>query len=204
MAYNVQLLCSNLARRGFIASYFDTAEEASSHVCSIIGGGSTIGIGGSMTVKEMGQIDRLAGDGNKVYCHALAKADKIEDTYKKAAKAQYYISSANALTYDGEIVNIDGAGNRVSALIYGVPHIIYVIGINKITDNIDSAIKRVRNVASPANTRRLNKKTPCAVTGVCSYCNSPDCICNVTTIMHHPMRRQQSVHVVLIGESLGY
>lgn len=204
MAYNQQVLLANLARRGFIPSYFADANDAVNHIRSIIGGGSSIGIGGSMTVKELKLIPALVNDGNKVYCHATAQPGKEEEAYSNAAKAQYYISSANALTYDGEIVNIDGAGNRVSALIYGVPHIIYVVGINKLTDNLQDAVTRVRNVASPANTRRLHKNTPCAKTGKCSYCNSPDCICNVTTIMHHPMRRQQSVHVVIIGQSLGY
>ena len=108
------------------------------------------------------------------------------------------------MTEGGELVNIDGAANRVSALCFGVKKIVYIIGINKIAPTLGAALDRASNIAAPLNAKRLNKKTPCAVTGKCSHCNSPDCICNVTAITHHPTKYQTEVHVVIAGENLGY
>ena len=124
--------------------------------------------------------------------------------YQHAAKADWFVSSANAVTTEGDIVNIDGTANRVAPLLFGVPNIIYVFGVNKIVDTLDEAIDRIRNHACPLNARRLNKNTPCAITGKCSMCNSADCICNVTTIVHHPTRLQAQVHLIIVPEQLGY
>lgn len=202
--YDIKQLERNLSIRGFIPVYIGSAAEAADYVVNLIGSGATVGMGGSMTAVQMHLPEKLIEAGNTVYSHSTVPAEQRDDVYRLAANAQWYLSSANAITQGGDIINIDGAANRVSALAYGVKNIVYVIGVNKITADIESGIERIRNVASPLNTRRLGKKTPCAVTGKCSYCNSPDCICNVTTIMHHPTRHQNKVYVIIIGEELGY
>ena len=139
-----------------------------------------------------------------MYSHSTVPESERSVVYQKAGSADWYITSANAVTEGGELVNIDGAANRVSALCFGVKKIVYIIGKNKIAPTLEAAIYRAKNVAAPLNAKRLNKKTPCAVTGRCHDCNSPDCICNVTTITHHPTKYQTEVHVVIAGEDLGY
>lgn len=108
------------------------------------------------------------------------------------------------MTENGDIVNIDGSANRVSSLIFGVPNVIYVVGKNKIVKDLDAAIDRIRNYTCHLNAVRLGKSTPCAITGKCAYCTGKECMCNVTTIVHHPTRYQEKVYVLLINEELGY
>lgn len=193
-----------LKTRGFKPALFASAEEAAQYVLSLIPAGASVGAGGSVTLTKMKLLERLAAAGHEVYSHATVAEEKRGEVYQLASRADWYISSANALSMSGEIVNIDGAANRVSALSFGVKNIIYVIGRNKITPDLTSALERARHKAAPPNAARLNKKTPCAVTGECAFCNSPDCICNVTTIMHHPTKYQSAVHVLIVDEDLGY
>ena len=117
--------------------------------------------------------------------------------------ADWYITSTNALSVSGDLINIDGRANRVAAMLNGPKNILVICGINKIVKSIDEGIQRVRDVASPLNCRRLNKKTPCVVTGKCTHCNSPDTICNATVIQHHPTIGS-NVYIVLINKNLGF
>ena len=201
---DIEKVLKNLKRRGFLPAYFESGKKAAGYVCSLIPAGESVGSGGSMTIASLGILERLAEGGHKVYAHSLVPESERGNVYQKAGGADWYITSANAVTEGGEIVNIDGAANRVSALCFGVKKIIYIIGVNKITPALGEAIDRAKNIAAPLNAKRLNKKTPCTVTGRCSDCNSPDCICNVTTITHHPTKYQTEVHVVIAGENLGY
>lgn len=192
----------NLNKHGFVASLYEKREEALNYLLSIIPPDASVGFGGSQTVIDIGLPELLISRGNTVYHRSYTKMD-AEEVYKKSATADFYIASANALTEEGEIINIDGRGNRISAMIYGTKNVIFVAGTNKITKDIASGIERTRNVSSPKNCVRLNKKTPCAVTGKCERCNSPDTICRATVIHHHPTVAQKAF-VVLINETLGY
>ena len=196
------LTVSNLNKHGFIASLYENREEALKYLLSIIPTDASVGFGGSQTVIEIGLPELLIKRGNTVYHRSYTDMD-VEEIYKKSAVADFYIASANALTEEGEIINIDGRGNRVSAMIYGAKNVIFVAGTNKITKDIASGIERTRNISSPKNCVRLNKKTPCAVTGKCERCNSPDTICRATVIHHHPTAAQKAF-VVVINETLGY
>ena len=198
---DIQKIAKNFASRGFLFNYFETVEEANEYIASLIPENATVGFGGSVTVKEMNLTDAVKG-------RTLLHRDLVKDVepailMDKMHYADWYVSSANALCVTGDIVNIDGRGNRVGEIVNGPKNILIVCGVNKITEDIASGIERTRNVASPPNCVRLNKKTPCAVTGKCSYCNSPDTICRATVILHHPTTGKQ-VHIVLVNKKLGY
>lgn len=201
---NIEKVLQNLKKRGFIPYYFETGKEASDFVLDLIPSGESVGMGGSMTVTGLGIDKKLQGKGVTVYSHALVAPELKDKVYQLANSSDWYVSSTNALTEGGEFVNIDGSANRISALCFGVKKVVYVLGVNKIVPDLESAISRVRNVAAPLNTRRLNKNTPCATSGECCYCDSPDCICNATLISHHPTKYQDKVYVVIAGENLGY
>ncbi|MDE7349338.1 MAG: lactate utilization protein [Clostridia bacterium] len=200
----IQNLLDNLTKRGFKPFYFDDKKDAVDFALNLIPQTASVGIGGSMTVKELGLDNTLAERGNTVYSHALVSPELRDKVYQLAGSADWYISSANALSQEGDVVNIDGSANRISALAFGVKNILYVLGTNKIAPDLASAIDRARNVAAPPNAKRLNKNTPCATSGQCCLCDSEDCICNATLISHHPTRYQENVYIVIIGESLGY
>lgn len=199
-----QKLVAAAKRRGFIPHTVDR-DGVNDLVCRLIGETPcVIGSGGSMTLKELGTLFALVGKGHKVYSYDTVSDEERDTMYQRAARADWFVSSANAVTVSGDIVNIDGTANRVAPLIFGVPNIVYVIGTNKIADDLDSAVDRIRNHACHLNAVRLHKNTPCAITGKCSYCNSPDCICNVTTIVHHPTKLQKQVHLIVVDANLGY
>ncbi|MDE7209271.1 MAG: lactate utilization protein [Clostridia bacterium] len=200
----IQNILNNLTKRGFKPFYFNDRKSALEFVSNLILPSATVGIGGSMTVKELGLDNMLAERGNTVYSHILVSPELRDKVYQLAGSADWYISSANALSEDGDIVNIDGSANRISALAFGVKNILYVLGSNKISPDLASAIDRARNIAAPPNAKRLNKNTPCATSGQCCLCDSEDCICNATLISHHPTRYQENVYVVIIDETLGY
>lgn len=198
---DLDILVNNLTRRHFEPYVFDTKAQAVEFINGLIPSGAKVGFGGSMTVKELG-LQTALNNGERTIYHG----DFCEDyaiVRDSSRYSDWYVSSTNAVTASGEFVNIDGNGNRVAGQIFGSPNVLIVFGINKITADLQSAIERIRNVAAPPNAVRLGRKTPCAVTGVCSYCNSPDCMCNTTVILHHPTRGKRVV-AVIIKESLGY
>ena len=198
---DIQKTIDNLKREDFTVSYFETAAEATASIAAGLSG-KTIGFGGSQTVTEMGLYDKLA-ENNTVYSHGVTPGD---ETIQKARQAEVYISSVNALAETGELINIDGRGNRVSALLYGPKKVIFVVGVNKLAPDLHTALFRARNVAGPLNARRLNKKTPCALGSEikCYDCSSPDRICRGITITTRKMSGIDEMEVVLINESLGY
>ena len=198
---NVQRTMDSLTRAGFAVRYFDTAKEAADYLAGSIRG-KTVGIGGSMTIEQMGLYDSLKQN-NTVYWHW--RTNDLE-TRTAAAGAEVYLSSANAIAETGEIVNIDGSGNRVAATLYHHERVVFVVGVNKIAEDYESAVYRARNVAAPLNTRRLGLKTPCAVGKEikCYNCASKDRICCGVVTLLWPMRSVKVMEVVLVGESLGY
>jgi len=179
-----------LRRRGFEADLVQTGDEAVEIVMQEATVARSVGWGGSETVKSLGLREKLAEAGKEVRDHRLVM--------------DLFLLSANALTADGRIVNIDGNGNRVAASISGPKRIVYLIGRNKIVDGgIDAAIARIKRCACPPNCRRLGKRTPCATTGVCGDCDSPDRICKVTAVFDRKPTGV-SVRVVVINADFGY
>ena len=192
---DIETLRKNLEKRGFAIAYFATGAEAAAYLDGKLDGRS-IGIGGSMTVQELGLGDRLAAH-NDVYWHWNG------GTHAQAAAAQVYISSVNALAETGEIVNIDGTGNRVSATLFGHEKVYFVIGRNKLAPTYEAAVYRARNVAAPQRARQLGKKTPCAVKADrCYDCRSPERVCRALVTLWGPMLGMET-EVLLVDEDLG-
>jgi len=186
-----------LRQRGYTVHVFETGAEAADYLDGAINGVS-VGIGGSVTVQQLGLYDRLA-EHNQVYWHWQGGPEQRA----KAAEADVYLTSANGLAQTGEILNIDGAGNRVASTLYGHKKVYFVIGANKLAPTRDEALWRARNIAAPRNAQRLGKKTPCAVKGdKCYDCKSPDRICRGLVELWGPMMGMET-EVILIGEDLG-
>lgn len=173
---------------------------------SYIKEGSSVSWGGSMSVSEIGLMDALKEGNYHLIDRSVAKNfDEQREIFSKAVLSDYFLMSSNAITLDGELINIDGTGNRVACLSYGPKHVIMIVGMNKVVNDVEDGIKRVRNFASPPNTLRLGLKTPCSMTGRCGDCYGDTCICSQIVVT----RRQSAimkdrVKVILVGESLGY
>jgi L-lactate utilization protein LutB len=194
-----------LVQRGFDAEYFATTEKACDYVMQQIPKNKTVGIGGSVTIRELGIIEKLEKQGNEVIHHWKKDIPKESDKEirKKEGLADYYLTSANAITKDGDIINIDGIGNRVAHMIYGPDNVIIIAGYNKIVTDIDEGILRSKEIAAVMNAHRIGAKTPCATTGKCIDCSAPGRICRVTTIIQY-RPWQTNIRVVLINENLGF
>lgn len=194
-----------LNKKGFKAVYAKDADEAVSYVLSTVGNSDTVGMGGSMTLFETGIVDALLNRGNTIYSGELAKRfdQNSNEVRQKAMTADVYLTSTNALTLDGDLINIDGAGNRVAAMIYGPQKVIFVTGKNKLTANPHTAVARIKKVACPQNARRLALSTPCATENHCTDCSSEQRMCNVTIRLQRPTRGKE-MHVVIIDGDFGY
>lgn len=190
-AKRAEVLIKNLTARHFGACYCATKEEALQKALSLIPEGSKVGWGGAMSAQEIGLLDALeAGNWNAVGRNTDGGMD-------------VFITGANGLSLDGQMVNIDGLGNRVSAIIYGPKTVVVIAGMNKVVDTLEAAVQRARTVAAPINVQRLQKETPCAKTGVCYDCKHEDCICNHIVITRHS-RPTGRIQFVLVGEDLGF
>lgn len=200
-----QTIIKNMEKRQIEACYCPTSKEAVAKANSYLTKGSTVSFGGSMTLTESGMMDSLKANPDiTIFDRSLAKTpEETKEIYHKALSCDYYFMSSNAITKDGKLVNIDGNGNRVAALIYGPEHVIVLAGMNKVANDENDAIKRVHEKAAPPNCNRLSKNTPCAAAGVCSDCQSPDCICCQTVITRRSAVANR-IKVILIGEELGY
>lgn len=190
----------NLKGRGFRVHRFASGAEAAEFLVQTLHG-TSIGIGGSVTIDTLGVYDRLCGS-NEVFWHWKNHAP---ETRERAGKAETYLCSANGVSENGEIVNIDGFGNRVAGTIYGPERVFLVVGRNKIAPDLTGAIDRARNIAAPLNARRLNRHTPCAVGEPrCHDCRSPEKVCGVMTVFFMPPTSIKEFHVILVDEDLGY
>lgn len=193
-----------LRRNGFSAYVASSAEEARSLVLSLVPPGSTVGVGGSVTVRELGLIEELERRGFRVVHHWVqAPPEEIYRLRRAELVSDVFLCSANAVTLDGKLVSVDGTGNRVAAMAFGPRRVIVVAGRNKVVRNVEEGLWRARNVAAPMNCRRLGLKTPCAQLGYCVDCDSPDRACRAVLILE---RRPSGsdFHVVLVDEELGY
>ena len=190
----------------FKAEYCENAEVAKKRALELASGATTVGFGGSRSITDLELADELAAAGATILNHGnpeLSPEEKMA-LMKQQQTCSVFFSSANAITLDGVIVNIDGVGNRVSAMIFGPEKVIIVAGRNKLVNgDICDAIKRVKDFACAPNTFRLGKKTPCAETGICVNCNSPDRICNVTTILEK-CPRLTDIYVLVVNEDMGF
>ncbi len=200
---DLQKVINNLGGRGFLAEYCENGAAAKARALEIIGSKST-GFGGSVTVDQLGLYEALLAQGNKVYWHWKKPKEEAEAERKKAASADVFVCSVNALLEDGRLVNIDGTGNRVGSIIFGPKTVIVIAGRNKIVEGtLDDALNRVKSVACVGNARRLGYRTPCAVTGKCADCRMKQRICAVTTIHDMPAKSQEAFHVLVIDEDIG-
>lgn len=199
-----QTIIKNLKIRHIEAFYCASAQEAVKKVSDLIEDGSSVTWGGTMTVRDLGIPDFLKKRGTlQVLDRDLVKTpQEKQDMYLKAFSADVYLSSANAISEDGVIVNIDGNGNRVAAITWGPKKVIFVIGLNKVAQTVQDALARARSTASPTNAARFDIKTPCQIDGVCHNCNSPESICNYVHFLRNSPHGRHTV--VLVGENLGY
>ena len=187
----------NLEARGFKVRCFDSGEQAAATIASQVTG-CTVGFGGSKTLEALGLYETLS-EKNTVFWHWKVPG---AETLRSAAFADVYLSSANAISEDGEIFNIDGTGNRLAATLYGHRKVFIVAGTNKICPDFDSALHRARDVAAVKNCARFGKKTPCQTDGHCHDCRSPERICHALTVLWGPMNGMET-EVVLIRSDYG-
>ena len=194
-----QTVIKGLQSRNMTGHYAENKEEALKKALELIPEESTIAMGGCMSAQEIGLIQVLE-DGNYNYIDRAKLAPR--EGLLAAYDADIFLSSANAMTNDGILVNIDGNSNRVSCIAQGPKKVIFIVGMNKVCDDLDSAMKRARNVAAPANAQRFPVKTPCKETGRCYDCKSPDTICCQFLITRYS-RHTDRIHVILVNDSLG-
>jgi L-lactate utilization protein LutB len=193
-----------LRRNGFDAHYAETAEAAAKRIRDRVNGLESFGFGGSATTRALGLPQMLREAGKIVHDHWSPEAGRSDlDIRLAQGRCDCFLCSANAISLTGEIVNVDGVGNRNNAMTFGCPHVVIVAGMNKVVHTLDAALSRVREVAAPMRAKSLDMKTPCAETGLCADCDSPQRICRVTTILHRKPAMTE-VTVVLVGESLGF
>ena len=197
-------IIKNMTKKNMEGYYCATSAEAVEKALSLMPEGSSVTWGGSMTLTECGLMDALKTANYEIIDRDTAKTPgEAREMYARQVMADYYLMSSNAITMDGELVNIDGRANRVSCLCWGPQNVIVIAGMNKVASDVESALKRVRNAAAPANTVRLNKNTPCSQTGRCGDCYSPDCICSQVLITRRSSTPNR-IKVILVGEELGY
>ena len=199
-----QTIIKNLQRRHIEAFYCPTGDEAVKKVSELIEDGSSVTWGGTMTIRDLGIPQMLKDRGTlQVLDRDMVEtAEEKQAMYLRAFTADVYLSSANAISEDGVIVNIDGNGNRMAAITWGPKKVIFVIGLNKVAQTVEAALARARSTASPINAARFDIKTPCQIDGVCHNCNSADSICNYVHFLRNSPRGRHTV--VLVGEALGY
>ena len=198
-----ELLVKNLHSRHYEAYFCETKAQALEKALELIPKGATVGWGGAMSAKEIGLLDVMNnGDYNAIDRDKTSSPEERKQAMKKCLLADVFITGANALTMDGQMVNIDGNGNRVAAIVYGPESIIVVAGMNKVMDTLEAAVIRARTIAAPMNMQRFALQTPCMVTGTCGDCKSEGCICNQILITRNS-KPAGRIKVILVGEDLG-
>ena len=188
------------------AVYFPTVAEAKEEILRRIPSGARVGIGGSITLREMGIPEALEKRGDEVYDHwkeGLSK-ERRQEVGKKQQRSDFFLSSTNALTLDGKLINVDATGNRVSSMIFGPERVMVIAGVNKIVKNLNEGLARVKKVAAPRNCKRRKDPTPCAQDLICHNCDTPARLCRVTTIIERRPWGIKEFAVLLVGEELGY
>lgn len=199
-----QVLLKNLQSRHFDAYFCETKEKALEKALELIPEGSSVGWGGALSAQQIGLIDAVnAGPYRAIDRDKATSPQERVTLMKQAMMADVFITGANALSMDGQMVNIDGNGNRVAAIVYGPDSVIVIAGMNKAVDTLNDAVIRARTIAAPMNMQRFNLQTPCKASGVCSDCKSPDSICNQMLITRNS-KPAGRIKVILVGEELGF
>lgn len=197
-------LIKKFQSRGIEGYYCESKVDALLKAKQFLTPGCSVSWGGSETLREVGLLDVLRTSDFTVYDRDLAKTPEEKALlYSKVVLCDYYFMSSNAITLDGQLVNIDGAGNRTACLIHGPKNVIIIAGMNKVVPDVESGIARVRNMAAPPNGVRLGLSTPCASVGNCVNCLSDDCMC-CQTVITRKSRVPNRIKVILVGEDLGY
>lgn len=193
-----------LKNKGYEAKYAETADEAKQMVLDMIPEGSSIAVGGSVTIGDMGLIDIFRSDKYKFYerFNTSGYAETYQ-VYRQSFLADYLVTSSNAITKNGEIVNTDSSGNRAGQIILGPEKVIIVVGANKIVDDLNAAFERIRQVA-PQNAKRIGHHCPCVETGYCVDCDHPESVCNATSIIHNGRKHPGRYTVIVVAEELGF
>lgn len=201
-----QTIIKGLEKRNMEGVFCETKEDALAKALSYIEEGSSVTWGGSMSISEIGLMDAVKNGNYEIIDRSVAKNyDEQREIFSKAVLTDYYLMSSNAITLDGELINIDGTGNRVACLTYGPKNVIMIVGMNKVVNDVEDGIKRVRNFASPPNTLRLGLKTPCSMTGRCGDCYGDTCICSQIVVTRRQSAAMRGrIKIILVGESLGY
>lgn len=204
-ALSAKTVIKNLNKRNMNGYYCADRKEALSMILSMIPQNSSISWGGSATLSEIGLPDALkTASSYELIDRSLAiTLEEKKKVYGQTATCDYFLMSSNAITMDGELINIDGTGNRVAALIYGPEHVFVIAGMNKIVSNVDQGLSRTRDIAAVANAIRLDRKTPCGTNGRCGDCLLPDCMCSHMVITRR-CNIADRISIFLIGEELGY
>jgi L-lactate utilization protein LutB len=198
-----EILVKNLKKRHFDAYFCETKEDALTKALELIPEGATVGWGGAMSAREIGLLDALNAGNYLALDRENAKTPEEQSENRKACMfADVFLTGANGLSMDGEMVNIDGLGNRVAAIVYGPKEVLVIAGMNKVCDTLEDAITRARTIAAPLNQQRFSLNNPCTVTGTCADCKSETCICNQILITRH-CRPVGRIKFVLVGENLG-
>ncbi|MBO5165932.1 MAG: lactate utilization protein [Lachnospiraceae bacterium] len=194
----------NLAARNMEGYFFESSEDAVKAILEMMPEGSSVTWGGSETFKETGMLNALkAGNYHLIDRSQATTPEELRKMYGEMVMSDYFFMSSNAITLNGELVNIDGNSNRVGLLVHGPRHVMVLVGMNKLTDDVESAIKRIRTYACPANAKRLNKSTPCGTLGRCGECYSSECMCNQIVITRRSGHAGR-IKVFFIAENLGY
>ena len=199
-----QLLIKNLKSRHFDAYYCASKEEALAKALELIPKGASVGWGGCLSAQQIGLIDAVkAGEYNAIDREKTSTPEERKQAMKRCLLSDVFITGANAVSLDGQMVNIDGMGNRVAAIVYGPESVIVIAGMNKVADTLEAAVTRARTVAAPMNKQRFPTQTPCEVTGACADCKSEGCICNQMLITRN-CRPDGRIKFILVGEELGF
>lgn len=199
----IQRTMKALEANNMKAYYVEKAADVAEFVKQLVPEGATVANGGSMTLAETGVMALLDSGRYHFLDRTKVSGSELEALYRQVFSADWYFTSSNAITEEGELFNVDGNANRVAAITFGPKNVLVVAGCNKIVDDLAAAEARVKAIAAPSNTARLSCKTPCAVTGKCENCHSPGRICCTTTI-HRYQRLAGRIQVLLVGEALGY
>ena len=205
MAYEKRgdILVKNLISRHFEAYYCKTKEEALQKALDLIPAGASVGWGGAMSAEQIGLLNAVRGGDFKALDRDVCTTpDEREQMAYACLQADVFVTGANAMSLDGQMVNIDGTGNRVAAIVYGPKSVIVIAGMNKVMDSLDDAIRRARTIAAPQNQLRFQLPNPCTTTGTCADCKSQTCICNQILITRN-CRPVGRIKFVLVGEDLG-
>ena len=200
----VEETAETMKRGGYIVHAADAAVEAAGIVLSLIPEGSTVGLGGSATLAELGTVEALrAGPWRLIDRYRTSGWEETMARYREALDADVFVTGTNAITRAGQLVDMDSSGNRVAATIFGPRRVIVVAGANKVVEDLDAAFARIREIA-PMNCRRLGHRTPCAQTGRCEDCAIPERMCNYVGIVNNGMKEAGRFHIVLVAEALGF